>query len=255
MAAFRLTTPVMAVFLLPLIGRRPSDWLRFIAGAAPFPVALALYNTVAFGAPWKQGYGSAHVTSAAKLGSGRVLDGIPGLLVSPGRGLLLYSPVLLFAIAGAVIGRRQALYRWCAAAFVAYLIVVANVAQWWGGEGFGARKLAEALPLLAVLLVPAVDAIVRRKWLGIPRLPRVVGPRRGSRRRRLAGRVVREARSDRDIDLVASVRQRDSRGPRRGRHRREARADSADLRTRARRGGHGERPLGQRQYVVASTPA
>jgi hypothetical protein len=167
MAAFRLTTPVMAVFLLPLIGRRPSDWLRFIAGAAPLPVALALYNTVAFGAPWKQGYGSAHVTSAAKLGSGRVLDGIPGLLVSPGRGLLLYSPVLLFAIAGAVIGRKQALYRWCAVAFVAYVIVVANVSEWWGGESFGARKLAEALPLLAVLLVPAVDAIVRRKWLWV----------------------------------------------------------------------------------------
>jgi hypothetical protein len=167
MAAFRLTTPVMALFLLPLIGRRPSDWLRFAAGAAPLPVALAIYNTMAFGAPWRQGYGSGHITSAAKLGSGRVLDGIPGLLVSPGRGLLLYSPVLLFSIAGAVIGRRQALYRWCAVAFVAYVIVVANVDVWWGGESFGARKLAEALPLLAVLLVPAVDAIVHRGWLWV----------------------------------------------------------------------------------------
>jgi hypothetical protein len=167
MAAFRLTTPVMAVFLLPLIGRRPKDWLYFLLGAAPLPIALATYNTVAFGAPWRQGYGSAHVTGAAQLGSGRWVEGIPGLLVSPGRGLLLYSPVLLFAIAGAVIGWRQALYRWCAVAFAAYVIVVANVAQWWGGEGFGARKLAEALPLAAVLLVPAVDAIVRRRWLWV----------------------------------------------------------------------------------------
>ncbi len=167
MAAFRLTTPVIALFLLPLVGRRPSDWLRFVAGAAPLPIALAVYNTAAFGAPWRQGYGSGHITSAAKFGSGRILDGVPGLLVSPGRGLLVYSPVLLFAIAGAVIGRRQALYRWCAIAFVAYVIVVANVAEWWGGESFGARKLAEALPLLAVLLVPAVDAIVRRRWLWV----------------------------------------------------------------------------------------
>lgn len=167
MAAFRLTTPVMALFLLPLIGRRPADWLRFIAGAAPLPVALAIYNTVAFGSPWKQGYGSAHITSAANVGSGHLLNGISGLLVSPGRGILLYSPVLLFAIAGAVIGRRQTLYWCCAIAFAAYVVVVANVDQWWGGESFGARKLADALPLAAVLLVPAVDAIVRRKWLWV----------------------------------------------------------------------------------------
>src|SRR5262249_8970269 len=39
MAAFRLTTPVMAVFLLPLIGNRPRDWLRFLLAATPLPLA------------------------------------------------------------------------------------------------------------------------------------------------------------------------------------------------------------------------
>src|SRR5262249_15778505 len=90
-----------------------------------------------------------------------------GLLVSPGRGLLVYSPVLLFAIAGIVLGRRQTIYRCCALALVAYVIVVANIDQWWGGECFGARKLAESLPLFAVLLVPAVNAIVRTRWLWV----------------------------------------------------------------------------------------
>jgi hypothetical protein len=168
MAAFRLTTPVMAVFLLPLIGRRPRDWLRFALAAAPLPLALGIYNTVAFGSPLKQGYGSDRITGAANIGSGRALDGIPGLLLSPGRGLFVYSPVLLFAIAGLIFGRRDLIYRLCALSFAVYVVVVANVSQWWGGEGFGARKLAEALPLLAVLLVPAVDAIVRRrKWLWV----------------------------------------------------------------------------------------
>jgi hypothetical protein len=166
MAAFRLTTPVLAIFLLPLIGRRWQDWGRFLVAAAPLPLALAVYNTVAFGSPLKQGYGSSRITGAADIGSGRVLDGIPGLLVSPGRGLFVYSPVLLFAVAGVILGRKQLLYRLCAISFAVYVVVVANVSQWWGGEGFGARKLAEALPLLAVLLVPVVDAIVvRRRWL------------------------------------------------------------------------------------------
>ena len=168
MAAFRLTTPVLAIFLLPLIGRRWQDWLRFLLAAAPLPLALAVYNTVAFGSPLKQGYGSSRITGAADVGSGHILDGVPGLLVSPGRGLFVYSPVLLFAIAGLVLGRKQLLYRLCALSFAAYVVIVANISQWWGGEGFGARKLAEALPLLAVLLVPAVDAIVtRRRWLWV----------------------------------------------------------------------------------------
>jgi hypothetical protein len=165
MAAFRLTTPVMALFLLPLVGRRPRDWLRFAVGALPFPLALAIYNTVAFGSPLEQGYGTGRITSSVQLADGRVLEGISGLLFSPGRGLFLYSPVLLFAVVGAVRGRRSVLYRSCAIALVAYVVVVANVSQWWGGECFGARKLAEALPLLAVLLVPAVDAIVHTRWL------------------------------------------------------------------------------------------
>jgi hypothetical protein len=165
MAAFRLTTPVMALFLLPLVGRRPRDWLRFALGALPFPLALLAYNTVAFGSPLEQGYGSSRITSSLQVHVGRILEGISGLLVSPGRGLFLYSPVLLFAIYGAIRGRREWLYRSCAAAFVAYVVVVANVSQWWGGECFGARKLAEALPLLAVLLVPAVDSIVGTRRL------------------------------------------------------------------------------------------
>jgi len=168
MAAFRLTTPVLAVFLLPLVGSRPRDWLRFLAAATPFPLALAIYNTVAFGSPLRQGYGSGHIASATQVGSGRALDGIPGLLVSPGRGLFVYSPVLLFALGGLVLGRKRLLYWCCAAAFAMYVVVVSNIYQWWGGEGFGARKLAEALPLLAILLVPVVDAIVvRRRWLWV----------------------------------------------------------------------------------------
>jgi hypothetical protein len=164
MAAFRLTAPFIGIFLLPLVGRRPADWGRFALGALPLPLALGLYNLVAFGSPIKQGYGSAHLTSSLKL-SGRITDGLPGLLLSPGRGLFVYSPVLLFAIYGAIKGRRVLLYACCAMGFLADLLVTSNLDQWYGGESFGARKLADTLPLLAVLLVPAVDAIVRTRWM------------------------------------------------------------------------------------------
>ncbi len=36
---------------------------------------------------------------------------------------------------------------------------------WWGGESFGPRLLTDTMPLLAVLLVPALDVVDRRSWL------------------------------------------------------------------------------------------
>lgn len=165
MVAFRPSTPVIVLFLLPLVGRRLVDWARFLAGILPFALALAVYNTLAFGSPLHQGYGTQHVFDALTPSWPTVAQGVSALLVSPGRGLLVYSPVLLFAIVGAVGGWRTALYRWSAVAAVAYLLVAGNDSVWWGGESFGQRRLADMLPLLAVLLVPAVDAIVHTKWL------------------------------------------------------------------------------------------
>jgi hypothetical protein len=169
MVAFRLSTPVLAVLLLPLVGRRLSDWGRLLLGLAPFAFALALYNTIVFGSPLHIGYGSGSYTRAFtqsfSLRGGHLIHGIPGLLISPGRGLLVYSPVLLFAIFGAIRGRRKPLYLWCAIATIVYVVVIGNDVQWYGGESFGARKLTDVLPLLAVLLVPAVDAIVRTRWI------------------------------------------------------------------------------------------
>jgi hypothetical protein len=165
MVAFRLNAAVLAIFLLPLVGRRPADWGRFVLGLMPFAVPLAIYNTVAFGSPLHQGYGVQHLHSAVKLQGAQILDGISGLLFSPGRGLLLYSPVLLFAFVGLVRGRSRLLYLCAALATAAYVVAAANSWDWYGGQSFGARRLTDALPLLIILLVPAVDVIVRTRWL------------------------------------------------------------------------------------------
>lgn len=45
MVAFRPSSPLIAVLLLPLVGRRPSAWLRLAAGALPLAVALGAFNS------------------------------------------------------------------------------------------------------------------------------------------------------------------------------------------------------------------
>ena len=165
MVAFRLTTGVLALLLLPLVGRTRGEWGRFLIGLLPYAVALAAFNTVVFGSPLEQGYGSGRVRSQLSLDADYVLRGAGGLLVSPGKGLLVYSPVLLFSVYGTIAGWRTPLYRWSALAAAAYVVVSANHSQWHGGEAFGARRLVDVLPLLALLLVPALERIRGTRWV------------------------------------------------------------------------------------------
>jgi hypothetical protein len=121
-----------------------------VIGVAP----LALYDLVAFGNVLEQGYG-------AKAFATPLAEGLYGVLASPSRGLLLYSPFLLFAVPAFVRAWRErtavaVLVRWLGVATLALIVVYASYAEWWGGRVFGARFLTDALPAVFLALGLAV---------------------------------------------------------------------------------------------------
>lgn len=85
-------------------------------------------------------------------------------VVSPSRGLLFASPVVLLAVPGTVllIRRREtkALAILLIAALVALWVSVSAFANWWAGHSYGPRFMTEAFPILFFLAVPAVDATI-----------------------------------------------------------------------------------------------
>jgi hypothetical protein len=91
-------------------------------------------------------------------------EGFVGLLVSPSRGLLIYSPVVLVAAAGMsrsfAEGWRSPLF-WCALAVVAQYVLYASYAVWWGGHTYGPRYLLDVLPVAVPL---AAVAMSRPGW-------------------------------------------------------------------------------------------
>ncbi|MSO96071.1 MAG: hypothetical protein EXQ81_09825 [Thermoleophilia bacterium] len=164
MVAFRPSAPVIVVCLLPLVGRKPAAWLRLAVGALPIAFALGAFNTVVWGGPLRQGYENGERPGGVGAFGGSLLDGLGGLIVSPGRGLLWYSPVLLLGIVGAIVGWRTPLVRWSAVAALAYLLLMSRFIDWWGGETFGSRLLIETFPLLIVLLAAALDRFASERW-------------------------------------------------------------------------------------------
>ncbi|HEY8518043.1 MAG TPA: hypothetical protein VIS07_21245 [Candidatus Binatia bacterium] len=89
-----------------------------------------------------------------------------GHLVSPNRGLLVFSPVLVLAPVGVLVkawGRRLDLLDAAAVSTVAaHLLVISFAGQWWAGHSYGPRFSTDVLPLLAYLMIPALALVGAR---------------------------------------------------------------------------------------------
>jgi hypothetical protein len=95
------------------------------------------------------------------------LEGMAGVLLSPGRGLFVYSPFLLFGAIGliAALRQRDGFYISVALGVLLYILSVATYWHWWNGFTFGTRYLTETLPggiLLAAK--PIIDWWDRGTW-------------------------------------------------------------------------------------------
>ncbi|HEX6747414.1 MAG TPA: hypothetical protein VF092_09025 [Longimicrobium sp.] len=154
--------------LLVVCGRtRPLRALPLALPGVVIGAAVAAYNLSVFG-DLRGGY-AGFAGSAGFLGA-NAWTGLAGELVSPSRGLFVYSPVLLAGLAGGWIAWRDGrLLRSpvlaIAALFVlSQLALVATWGMWWGGWSYGPRMLTEAAAALVLLSVPAAERLGSRGW-------------------------------------------------------------------------------------------
>ncbi|MEP6802340.1 MAG: hypothetical protein ABJC07_10405 [Acidobacteriota bacterium] len=131
--------------------RRPSRFPLFFLFAAIPAAALMLYSALWLGNPLALG----QLYRSLGFG-GRPFFGLAGLLVSPSRGLFVFSPILLGCVPGAWIAwksrhRGHEPLPWLAAGVVATLALFSFWGMWWGGASFGYRILLDVIPVLAIL--------------------------------------------------------------------------------------------------------
>lgn len=139
--------------------------------AAAGATLLAL-NARLFGDPLATGYGE-------DLGRWTTpwSTGLAGLLLSPGRGLLVYFPAVVLALAGSVVVWRRAPWAvvWAWGCFLALLLLHARWFGWDGGWCWGPRFLVPALPLLALLAAAGVGGSPPRSAARLGGLGLVLG--------------------------------------------------------------------------------
>ena len=127
-------------------------WFGSMLGAAP--LLEALHETV-------------HATSGSfSLQS----DGFAGLLVSPSRGLLIYSPVVAVALIGAARAMQEnwrTPHRWLLIAATAQFVLYSLYSVWWGGHTYGPRYMLDVLPLLVPAATFGIEMLRTRPRIAL----------------------------------------------------------------------------------------
>lgn len=129
-----------SILLLPLFLESWKKLRDLIAGALPFILAMLFFNWYRFGSPLSDGHGQDPAIALEPFSGG-----IPGLLLSPGKGLLYYAPLCVFALF------HQRDWRlWTP--FALSLVFHGMLHDWTGGTGWGPRFLFPSLPFLLLPL-------------------------------------------------------------------------------------------------------
>lgn len=123
---------------------------------------LMLYNQVHFGGPLKSGYGTNDVSNFF---GDSWADGLYGLTVSTGKGLLFFSPTVLLGLLGAWLARRT-LWRealLALAMLASHLYVYSQVSYWHGDGSWGPRYMVFTLPFLYLPAAGLFAALAHRR--------------------------------------------------------------------------------------------
>jgi hypothetical protein len=157
-----------ALYVARYAGPKGRALPRFAAWGGMVGVGLAAaaaYNVARYGRLTDTGYRSTDdLPFHAPL-----LHGLQGLLVSSGKGLLWYCPLVFLALAlwPLLLRRRRAEGLLALGVILPTLVVFGTYPVWWGGHCWGPRYLLPLLPLLLLPLAfaraaPAPSAIARR---------------------------------------------------------------------------------------------
>jgi hypothetical protein len=143
------------VLALAIALRWPGQIRRLVLWGLPAVGFVLLYQWLYFGSPWRHGFAGSLGRFSEPWGVGHA-----GLLVSPAKGLLVFTPVAAIAVAGLVRAFRRG-ERWLAGslgvAALAHFVLMGRWSEWHGGESWGPRLMTDALPLLFVFLPDGIE--------------------------------------------------------------------------------------------------
>ncbi len=131
----------------------------FTGGVLIAAAVLTAVNAWRYGSASDTGYGTVPFDFSP-------LEGIYGLLLSPGKGILFYAPVVLVALIAIPFSfrRRPAEVLMLAAIVIANLAIFGRFVQWHGEQAWGPRYMQVVLPAIVLIIAPVLADPLRAAW-------------------------------------------------------------------------------------------
>ena len=129
---------------------------------APFLAIAGWYDAARFGSPLDTGYGGQPFSHP-------FVQGLYGLMLSPGRGVFIYTPILILAVAvfPKLRGPDRVIASFAFVMLLARAVVYARWWSWWAGDVWGPRFLVPALPAFAPAIAAALERWSRSIWIAV----------------------------------------------------------------------------------------
>jgi hypothetical protein len=140
-------------------------FLRFLLGVTAVAVPFCIFNLSVYGSLVSPYYLHGEMAS----GVSAFFEALAGNLVSPGRGLFVFTPVFLFALLGVALkvrhGKIDRLDYYLAVIIFLHWILISGKLVWWAGHSFGPRYFSDMVPYFIYFLIPVlVFEPERGKW-------------------------------------------------------------------------------------------
>ncbi len=157
------------IFTLYVAVRHRQYLIGYMLAAAPVAVAFIAYNESVYHSILSPYY-QTPLDGFLPGNWSRFGVGLAGNLISPSRGLFIYTPVFLFAIWSMI--RRKwfaPIAPWLAVLALAHWIAISSyVANWWAGQCYGPRFFTDLTPVFIIFLIPYFQ-----NWTGLSRGVRI----------------------------------------------------------------------------------
>ena len=156
------------VFTAYVAVRHRRYLLRYLVAAAPIAGIWLSYNYSIYHQLFSPYYHS-RLDGFAPGNWPIFAQGLAGNLISPSRGLFVYTPVFLFSVWSMVRGLwRTPLKNWLSTLTLAHWIAISSyVACWWAGDCYGPRYFSDLTPVFVLFLIPFFA-----NWEGLSRMAR-----------------------------------------------------------------------------------
>jgi hypothetical protein len=142
-----------------------QHFLRYILWALVVAVPFVIFNLSIYRSVLSPYF---HLYSSLRFDLGFFWS-LAGHLISPSRGVFIFSPILIFSMYGIAVGTKNREFDpldWFLLLILfVHWIVISSFSNWWGGFSFGPRYFSDMVPYLIYFLIPGVARILQSKGM------------------------------------------------------------------------------------------